>query len=152
MTKMNRSRSGRPRIDLRSAIASGEISGKNVINPLSASSFVLMNDWSFKPITRLIALRMIARRVQLSTHSLETEPLAMHSRKARIKHRFAAAEFAVSNSASLLQTYSFALEYADKLFLASVFAYAAFLLAKPADSSHVTLSMPFHMVKLLHVQ
>src|ERR1700730_8663895 len=52
-------------------------------------------------MTRLIALRITTRRIQLSTHFFETELLAMHSLMARIKHRFASCEFAVSNRASL---------------------------------------------------
>jgi len=101
MTKTNRSNSGRSRIDSDVAIALSGISGENAINPLSASSFVLTNDGPPEPMTRLIALRITMRRAQLSTHSLETELLAMHSRKARIKHRFAASEFAVSIKASV---------------------------------------------------
>jgi hypothetical protein len=68
---------------------------------LSASPFVLTNDSPPGLMTRLMALRMIMRRVQLSAHSLDTELLAMQSRKAPIKHRLADCEFAVSNRASL---------------------------------------------------
>jgi hypothetical protein len=101
MTKTNRSNSGRSIIDSDAAIAPSESSGENAANPSSASSFVLTNDRPRGPMTRLMALRMTMRRVQLTTHSLETEVLARHSRKARLKHCFAASEFAVSNMASL---------------------------------------------------
>src|ERR1700761_772089 len=101
MTRTNRSNSGRSRTDSDAAIESSVSSGENATNPSSTSSFVVTNDRPSGPMTRLMALRMTMRRVQLTTHSLETKVLAMHSRKARLKHRFAVSEFAVSNRASL---------------------------------------------------
>jgi hypothetical protein len=100
MTKTNRSNSGRSRIDSDPAIAPSEPFGENATSPSSVSSFVLTNDCPRGPMTRLIALRITTRRVQRSTHSLETELLVIHSRTAPLKHRFAAREFAVSNRAS----------------------------------------------------
>src|ERR1700733_4985389 len=82
------------------AIAPQESSKENATNSLSASTFTPSNDSPSEPMTRLMALRITMRRVQRSTHSFETELLAMHSRKAPDKHRFAASEFAVSKSAS----------------------------------------------------
>src|SRR5450755_4149676 len=92
-------------------------------------------------MTRLMALRITMRRVQLGTHSLETEPLAMHSRKAQIKHRFAASEFAVSNRASLCKPTR---SHSNTLTNSSLRAYSHLSVTfSPNHGTFVTLVSPY---------
>src|ERR1700733_7646136 len=146
MTKTNRSISERSRIDSGVAVTPRESSGENAINPLSASSFVLPDDGPPGPITRLMALRIIMRRVQPSTHSLETELHAMHSRKARTKHRLATSEFAVSNRASLCKP---ARSHSNALKNSSSRAYSHLSLAVLPNQRIFILVSPYALHKSL---
>jgi len=100
MTKTSRSRSGRANICWESANGTNELSPEIMTGPLSPFPFRPANDCSPGSMTTLIALRITTRRAQASTQSLETEPIAMHSRKASARLRSAASEFAVSNRAN----------------------------------------------------
>ena len=82
------------------------------------------------------------RRIQLSTHFLETELVAIHSRKASIKQRFAASEFAVRNRASLCNPIR---SHSNTLTNSSLLAYSRLSFASQRTLL-TSLSMPPQMM------